>query len=364
MNKKVLIIVTFICSFQYFQAQELPVNYLENPENIDTNKPRNFFQKIGHFLNDIDTLYISPNQYKFAFMLENSNWYEYYRLSDTQDIPQTLFISPKMNYKIGGYFGWKWIFVGYSIDVKNLFNKNTKNNRRTEFGLSLYSSVVGCDLYYRKSGSAFKLRNIEDFIPEDYTDPIKKDIDGFSVNIKGVNAYFILNHKKFSYPAAYSQSTNQRRNAGSIIAGLSYSEHNLNFDKYKLPDYIYLLLDDAFNFKKINYKDFSLSVGYSYNWVFMKNCLANLSLTPAIAYKHAEIDSKTMDYPVLNNFNFDLITRAGITYNNSKYFIGTSLVMHTYNYRSDYFNLNNSFGTIRIYAGFNFIKRKEYRTKD
>ena len=39
-------------------------------------KPKGFFRKIGHLLNDIDTLYISPNKYNFAFMLENSNWYK------------------------------------------------------------------------------------------------------------------------------------------------------------------------------------------------------------------------------------------------------------------------------------------------
>lgn len=62
--------------------------------------------------------------------------------------------------------------------------------------------------------------------------------------------------------------------------------------------------------------------------------------------------------------NLDLITRAGIVYNNSKYFIGTSLVMHTYDYRADNFYLNNSFGTIRVYAGFNFSKKKQYRNKN
>ena len=342
-------------------AQSLPVDTLMiNKKTPD----KNLFKKIGHLISDLDTNYVSPNKYNLAFMLENSNWYEYYRFRSTDNMPQTLTLAPNMSYKLGAYIGWKWIFIGYSIDLRNLFNKDKGTEQRTEFGLSLYSSIAGCDLYYRKSGNSFKLRNMKDFLSESHTGKINKDIDGFSVDIAGLNAYWIFNHTRFSYPAAYSQSTNQRRNAGSIIAGFSFSKHSINFDYDKIQSYIpNFVLDDGFKFKHLKYTDYSLSLGYAYNWVFARNCLFNASITPAIAYKHSKFDSEVQSYPVLKNINFDLITRAGITYNNSKYFIGASLVMHTYDYRSDNFYMNNSFGTIRIYAGFNFWKKKEYREK-
>ena len=63
----------------------------------------------------------------------------------------------------------------------------------------------------------------------------------------------------------------------------------------------------------------------------------------------------------INDINFDLVTRTGITWNNSKYYIGASLVLNTYDYRKSDFSMTNSFGSLRIYAGFNFWKRKEYR---
>ena len=38
--------------------------------------------------------------------------------------------------------------------------------------------------------------------------PIRKaPFDGFKSSIKGFNLYYIFNHRRFSYPAAYSQST-------------------------------------------------------------------------------------------------------------------------------------------------------------
>lgn len=328
-------------------------------------KPKGFFRKITDYINDIDTFYISPNRYNLAFMLENSNWYENYRFHTAGDEnPQKLRIAPKVNYKLGAYFGWRWIFLGYSIDLRHLFGKNKVSEQRTEFSLSLYSSVAGCDVYYRKSGRAFKIRNAESFRPEGYTGKLDKNFNGLWANIAGLNAYWILNHRRFSYPAAYSQSTNQRRNAGSVIAGFSFSTHKIKFDYNLLPSYILDRLDSRLKFKNVTYTDYSLSVGYTYNWVFARNFLLNVSLAPAIAYKKSKTNSENADYPILKNINFDVVTRAGITYNNSKYFIGASLVMNTFGYRSDNFFMSNSFGTVRIYAGFNFWKKKQYRKQE
>lgn len=318
---------------------------------------------IGHRINEIDTNYVEPNKYNFAFMLENSSWYEYYRLSSNEGNPQRLTIAPNMSYKLGAYFGWKWIFLGWSIDMKDVFGNDKSSKKKTEFGLSLYSSMVGGDIYIRKSGNDFKLRSTSGIFNNNEMPEYNKDISGFSVDIKGVNAYWVFNHKKFSYPAAYSQSSNQRRSAGSFIAGFSYSQHRIHFDHNQLPAPVLLKLSDALKFNEIFYSDYGLNFGYAYNWVFAKNCLANLSLAPAVAYKKSRLDSDGKSYPTLQDMNIDLITRAGIVYNDSKYFVGASLVMHTYDYRSKNFYLNNSFGTIRVYAGFNFSKKKQYRNR-
>ncbi len=328
-------------------------------------KPKGFFKKAVHYITDIDTTFVSPNKYNLAFMLENSNWYETYSFRTTSENgTQRLRMAPEVSYKLGAYFGWRWIFIGYSIDMRNVFKKKKDESQRTEFLLSLYSSVAGCDLFYRKSGNNFTLRNAETFCPEGFTGPLDRNIHGLSVDIAGINAYWIQNHRRFSYPAAYSQSTNQRRNAGSAIVGFTFSKHKIEFDYRGLPDYVQAQLYDGLKFNEVNYLDFCLSAGYAYNWVFAKNCLFNASLAPGIAYKQSKSESEYFEKSILRKINFDLVTRVGITYNNSKYFVGASLVMNTFGYRSELFNSNNSFGTIRIYAGFNFWKKKPKKEND
>ena len=326
-------------------------------------------KRAGEKLNDVDTTYISPNKYNFAFMLEQSTWFEHYRLGgSSEDGDQSINFAPNANAKIGVYFGWRWIFLGVTFDVKDIFGKHKSENQknRKEVVFNLYSSKFGVDLYSRKTGSDFKISNYSNFdLSQDY---VGTNFEGFQSKIKGLNAYWIFNHRKFSYPAAFSQSTNQRKSCGSLMAGFSYSKHNITFNYKLLPQEMQEQIRPSLQFHKMKYTDFNLSVGYGYNWVFAKNCLFNISLLPAIGFKKARIDDQPTNTDSswkkwIKDMNFDLITRAGITWNNSKYYIGASLVLHTYDYRKQNFSMTNSFGSLRIYMGFNFWKKKEYRTK-
>ncbi len=315
-------------------------------------------KEVGKQINAIDTNYISPNLYNLAFMLEHSTWYEHYQLGTNQNNQiQKLNFSPNLGTKMGIYFGWRWIFLGYTFDVEDLFGENKNKPKKKEMSLNIYSSKFGMDLYYRKTGSDFKLRSQEGFNLDEQIKNIQ--FDGLQSNIIGLNAYWIFNHKKFSYPAAYSQSTNQRKSAGSFMAGFSYSRHKIFFDHNKLPDPMKENLNPQLQFNKIKYSDYSLGFGYGYNWVFAKNWVSNLSLLPGIGFKKSKIDDNDFkDEHWIKDINFDLITRAAVVYNNSKYFAGASLVIHTYDYRKPNLSVTNSFGTLRIYAGFNFWKRK------
>ena len=64
-------------------------------------------------------------------------------------------------------------------------------------------------------GSNVEIKDID--LKSDDTPTLSQDIPfgGLGVSITGLNAYYILNHRKFSYPAAFSQSTCQRKSCGS-----------------------------------------------------------------------------------------------------------------------------------------------------
>lgn len=316
---------------------------------------KEFVRETGAFIENTldskDSIYISPNLYNFTIMPQYSYCYDYYRFSSSET-EQSITLTPGSSHKIGLYVGWRWIFLGYSFDVSS-------NSPQTDLNFSFYTSAVGIDLFYRKRSEGYKIRTLNGFY-ENATNELKNynhNFDGLTVTQYGTNLYYIFNNKRFSYPAAYSQSTNQRISAGSFILGLSYNEQSFMFDYSKFDASISGQLNDELKFENVKYKDFSINFGYSYNWVFAKDFLANISLTPAIGYKNTSLwlrDSKEL----LASINFDLITRAAIVYNNSRYYAGASLVSHTYSYTKNSLSILNGFGVINFYFGVN-IGRKE-----
>ena len=369
MVRQLVLYISLLVSFS-LQAQSekagITVNDSIQEDSVTTPKPSAFKRAIKKFMNfsDFDTLYISPNRYNYALMAMHFSNFEYYSVTSEFPQPQKLSFSPNPHNKIGLYFGWRWIFLGWSVDIDDIYRKTNRKNKGTEFDLSLYSSKLGVDIFYRRTGNNYKIHKIRGFydeIPSDYSE----DFNGLKVDIKGLNLYYIFNNRKFSYPAAFSQSTNQRRNAGTFIAGFSISKHNLDFDYQQLPAYIQERMNPGMKVNKIKYTNANISFGYAYNWVFARNCLACLSLTPAIAYKASDVDAETQEGKAwYSKFNLDFLLRAGVVYNNGKYFVGTSFVGKNYNYHRNNFSLDNGFGTLQVYVGFNFHLRKEYRKKE
>ena len=369
MVRQLVLYISLLVSFS-LQAQSekagITVNDSIQEDSVTTPKPSAFKRAIKKFMNfsDFDTLYISPNRYNYALMATHFSNFEYYSVTSEFPQPQKLSFSPNPHNKIGLYFGWRWIFLGWSVDIDDIYRKTNRKNKGTEFDLSLYSSKLGVDIFYRRTGNNYKIHKIRGFydeIPSDYSE----DFSGLKVDIKGLNLYYIFNNRKFSYPAAFSQSTNQRRNAGTFIAGFSISKHNLDFDYQQLPAYIQERMNPGMKVNKIKYTNANISFGYAYNWVFARNCLACLSLTPAIAYKASDVDAETQEGKAwYSRFNLDFLLRAGVVYNNGKYFVGTSFVGKNYNYHRNNFSLDNGFGTLQVYVGFNFHLRKEYRKKE
>lgn len=335
-------------------------------ENLFKKIPRavnNFVEKF----NDYDTTYIEPNKYDFAAMVQSTTSTERYTLRT--DDGQSISFGPKMRPRIGPYFGWRWIFLGYTFDVSN--PSFGDHSGRKDFDISFYTNLIGIDLYYRQTGTDYRIREA-DFGRGINTRELEGlNFGGLKSGVMGANIYYIFNNNHFSYPAAYSQSTIQRRSAGSFIAGIGYTHHTLDYDHRKLDS---LLLQHGFNpsvmdstlrIDEVSYSDLNFSLGYAYNWVPARNFLINASLSAAIAIDHIEStydDDKDRPFwrrAFSNNYlNIDGLLRLGAVYNNSRWFAGVSYILNTYNFRHSDLKTTNMFGNLNVYIGFNFHKRK------
>ena len=311
--------------------------------------------------------YIEPNHFEFSAMFQATRTFENFVLSSNG---QSIELAPDGLTKIGPYFGWRWLFFGYTFDIKN-FGFNSSNGRK-EFDLSFYSSKFGVDLYYRRSGADYKIRDVKLGYGIDGDLFEGMSFAGVKVGITGVSAYYIFNNDHFSYPAAFSQSTCQKISCGSWMAGAGYTHNTLDLDYSALEKSINKLmpegqevkLDSGMMFNSIKYNDFMLSAGYAYNWVFAKNWLFCASGQLAIAYKssygNTADEDKGFDFGKVNP---DLVGRFALVYNNVRWYAGVSAILRTNNYRTSRFKANNMYGTLSAYIGYNFVLKKKYKKK-
>ncbi len=349
---KAAITIAALLFFANAGAQNKIIDGLQHNVIIDytQDKLHKAEELISTKLDEKDSIYVTPSLYNMTVMTQYSYNYEYYRFT-ANDESQSISFRPDNCNKVGFYAGWRWIFLGWSFDL-------TKNDAKKDINLSFYTSRLGFDLFYRRRDKGFKISSANGFINNG--EPVhgyNNSLTGFSTRQKGFNIYYIFNHKRFSYPAAYSQTTSQRISAGSFLLGITYNTQIFSFNHAELDEKLQTSISPELKFNEVRYKDYSISFGYSYNWVFAKNCLANISLTPGIGYKNSSLQLKS-GKEFLSSINFDLVTRAAVVYNNSKFFIGTSFVSHTYSYRKSSLSVVNGFGTINLYAGFYFWRKK------
>ena len=336
-------------------------------------RKRGFWRSIGRGLynvvkafNAMDTSYIEPQHYNYTLMLQQTTTYEMYTLRSKNG--QEIIFSPDMGVKLGPYFGWRWLFLGYTVDLRALHHRENQTAKK-EFDLSLYSSTIGIDLFWRETGNNYHIKSVTLNDDDSWHTLHSLPFSGLNVSIKGFNLYYIFNHKRFSYPAAFSQSTCQKRSCGSALLGIGYTHQSLKLNHEELEDVISqrledqdFALDDELKFNRVKYTDYSISGGYAYNWAFARNWLFSASLSAALSYKRStgERDKDEhfsfRDFKFLG-FNLDGVGRFGMVWNNTRWYAGWSTIIHSYNYHKTQFSANNTFGSVNIYFGWNFDKR-------
>ena len=320
------------------------------------------------FLDKTDSTYIEPNHYDWTVMGQNSNFFQVITMTVKTEKQhyQTLSFRPKPMFKIGPYLGWRWIFLGYSVDV----SRPSSAGKSTEFDFSVYSSKVGGDIVYIHNNGQFRLRKTQGFDGVDKFQFSGTNFHGLEVNTLSLNAYYIFNHRRFSYPAAYNQSTLQKRSAGSVIMGFRYDKQKLTFDYTQLPSplserhSVASVMSDELKFSRLSYQDFCLSAGYAYNWVCVRNCLLSISATPALGYraeKGTKVKYNKLLYNAIRYVAVDFIGRAGFVWNTGDKFAGVSYITHLYGYHSRHLTIANSVNYLNVYAGFYFGKKQKYR---
>ena len=210
-----------------------------------------------------------------------------------------------------------------------------------EFNLNYYSSSISLDFSYQRS---------ETLAGDVYRDDNLSIMESGDLTLKVVNlaGYYAFNHRRFSYPAAFTQSYIQRRSAGSWLAGVSYQGGSIK-------------TSNELKAKNPNAPDVSIDVGhvgigggYGYNWVLGKKWLLHFSMLPTfVVYNRNKMTVNGYDKEAQHmRFNMIFNERVAIVYHFSpRYFAGATLVMNNSVFDDDAVVVNQNKWRARVSLG-------------
>jgi len=138
--------------------------------------------------------------------------------------------------------------------------------------------------------------------------------DRLKVKTLNVNAFYIFNSHRFSYPAAFSQNYIQRQSAGSFLLAASGQGQsvNLNYEQGM----------------KLKMTNIGIGAGYGYNYVPGQGWLLHISALPTfIVYSRTSMTFGDNRIPLHYHFPEVIITgRGAVLYQWSNKFLGMSMV--------------------------------------
>ena len=282
---------------------------------------------------DIDTNYITRPKTKFTLI---GRFNEYGAFVSTKGEQAGQRFESKLQANFKGTVSVGVSYLGISLNLSINPAKLLGKYRDYELGFRSYSRRFGFDIAYQDA------KTFSGWIEEG---GVRRDIATTDQLLRlrtlNVNAYYVFNHRRFSYPAAFSHSYIQRRSAGSFLLGVSgQGQHGeVNYEtpvKYKITN-------------------IALGAGYGYNFVPGKNWLLHISALPTlIAYNHSSYTMSDNKIRLHRDFPEYIITTRGAVVKQIEpnMFAGLSVVFNYSRIGEDDLVFRNQKWLARLYFGY------------
>ena len=201
-----------------------------------------------------------------------------------------------------------------------------------EFNLNYYSSRLSLDFSYQRSET----------LAGDFTGDrgdLRLESGEALLKVLNIAGYYTFNHRRFSYPAAFTQSYIQRRSAGSWLAGISYQGGSI-----KTTDDLKARNPNAPDVR-IYIGHVGIGGGYGYNWVPSRKWLLHLSILPTVVVYNRNNMTVNGERKEAQHMRLNMLfnERAAVVYNFSpRYFASLTAVVNNSVFKDDNVTVNQN----------------------
>ena len=299
---------------------------------------QNFFQRFDSVMTekyrkgDIDTAYIMRPRTKWTvkarFNLSGAT-IESEGIEDGQHFKSEMTADYKSTLSMGiSYLG---ISLNTALNPAKLLGKYNDY----ELNINSYGNRFGWDFIFQNA------HNFTGWHDHEGMERIELPADMLSVKTLNLNAYYAFNGRRFSYPAAFSQSYIQRRSAGSFLLAASGMGQQAKLD-----------WNQKIELKMTN---IGMGAGYGYNYVPAQGWLLHISGLPTfIVYSKTSMTFGDSRVPLHYHFPEVIITgRGAVVRQRGNKFYGLSMVYNFTNIgNEESLALHNQKWRLRAFFGF------------
>ena len=284
-----------------------------------------------------DTAYITRPHTKWTFTARlnvSGATIETEGLDQGQRFKSQMEANSKTTLSIGA--NYRGIALNLALNPAKLMGKY----RDYELNLNFYRHRFGFDVIYQDA------KNFTGHYDEEGMERVELPDGMLHVQTLNLNAYYVFNSRRFSYPAAFSQSYIQRRSAGSFLLAASGMAQRASLD-----------WEQGLKLKMTN---IGLGAGYGYNYVPGKGWLLHISALPTfIVYSNTSMTFGDTRVPLHYHFPEVIITgRGAVVRQWGNKFLGMSMVFNFTNIgHEENLALHNIKWRIRTFFGLRLGKR-------
>jgi hypothetical protein len=268
------------------------------------------------FFNTFDTTYVQGTGYKFNGKIKATSWLDYYNFN----LPDNYYMSMVSDGSTSAGFWLTYMAVsaGYDVNVSKYFGRSSHARRRWNFRFCC--QLFSADFYWVTNDVGSEIKRFGKF---GHSERMNLSFNGINNDIFGLDAYYFVNNKRYSYAAAFNLSKLQMKSAGSFFFGFSYWNQRYKFDFSQLPedmrDKLPIEWADKGYIYRVNCRNYSTRIGYGYNWVFHPNWLLGVAESPIVGVKHGDTMN---DNNSKNSFSLYNKLQLSLVWNNRPWFAG------------------------------------------
>lgn len=241
----------------------------------------------------------------------------------------------------GLMFSYKWLNVRLTTSIAGATYADPNRGKTNNFGLAVgYTGTQWWGRAFYEQYEGFHIRNPDEYNPSWFQSntqyPYLPTLRSQTVY---ANAYYGLNHGKYSHRAFLWQSQHQRRSAGSWIVGASAGYDHIFSDTSIIPVEADLAFYELRNLTGLESITCAVNIGYTGTIVISDSWSVGLMFAPGVAVTYGVIE----ELNDVNSYNWDLGAMAEmrgiISYSKNRWYGGLAANSYliTKRIRNDFF---------------------------